>query len=474
MTTNETARPRRFMRRPKHVLLGVALALLSLTCAESMRADSKVYQDVLRSTGLVEVPDAAGSVTYGTCLVVDRQRGIALTARHVVGDAAEVIVYFPAYRDGAAITELDHYHRQVAAVCGRVVRRDVRRDLALLRLDALPDDVTPVHLAGHGAGPGDAVHSVGNSGAARGTLWRYTVGRVRSVYQARVLQGNGLLRARILETQSPFNPGDSGGPLVNDRGDLVGVVISTEKQTRLVSFNVDVSEVRAFLGEVLGSTKAQPTAGAPDADRQSPPVQGSWKVTVITLEGELLPGVCRFEADGTFTLTAQTAPEPQTRRGRYSYANGVLLMAWDRFKVREAPHWVKDRRFTFQSDEMLIFDRQPDAGATTESPVRKVSTSEHSPGTTEKTNGPRSPKGDQPPENGSGGPFPSTPVHPAQNPRTNWVLATMLIGAVSVFLLLAIKVRGHGNPTKSTAARTWEVEKHVSNEGVSDAANHGL
>jgi hypothetical protein len=255
---------------------------------------------------------------------------------------------------------------------------------------------------------------------------------------------------------------------------LVGVVISTEKQTRLVSFNVDVSEVRAFLDEVLGSTKAQPIAGAPGADRQSPPVQGSWKVTVITLEGELLPGVCRFEADGTFTLTAQAAPEPQTRRGRYSYANGVLLMAWDRFKVRGAPHWVKDRRFTFLSDEMLIFDRQSDAGAATESPVRKMSTSEHSPGTTEKTNGPRSPKGDQPPENGSGGPLPSTPVHPAQKPRTNWVLATMLIGAVSVFLLLAIKVRGHGNPTKSTAARTWEGEKHVSNEGVSDAANHGL
>ena len=34
----------------------------------------------------------------------------------------------------------------------------------------------------------------------------------------------------MIETQSPLNAGDSGGPLVNDRGELVGVVASAEKQ----------------------------------------------------------------------------------------------------------------------------------------------------------------------------------------------------------------------------------------------------
>ena len=53
------------------------------------------------------------------------------------------------------------------------------------------------------------------------------------------VRDSGLLHARVVETQLPFNPGDSGGPLVNDHGDLVGVVIGTEKLTRLVSFNVD-------------------------------------------------------------------------------------------------------------------------------------------------------------------------------------------------------------------------------------------
>jgi S1-C subfamily serine protease len=453
------------MWRPKRLLLGVALTLFCLASAESVRADSKVYQDVLHSTGLVEVPDPDGSVAYGTCWVVDRQHGLAVTSRHVVGDTAEVVVYFPAYRDGAAIPELDHYHRHVAAVPGRVVHRDVRRDLALLRLDTLLDHGTAISLAEQSAGPGDAVHSVGNSGVRAGRLWRYTAGKVRSVYHARIRRENGPMEARIVETQSPFNPGDSGGPLVNDRGELVGVVISTEERTSLVGFSVDVSEVRALLDEAL-SPEGQLAGGAPGADRQSPPVQGSWKVTLITLPGEQLPGEGRFEADGTFTLTAQAAAGPQTRRGRYSYANGVLLMAWDRFQVREALHWVKDRRFTLLSDEMLIFDRQPDAGAATESALPKVSTSEHSPRTTEKTNRPRPPTEDQPLENGLGRPFPGSPVRPAEEPRTDWALATLLIGAVGVLLLLGIKERGHRHLTNSTAARTGEVEKGAARRGL--------
>jgi hypothetical protein len=432
----------RFMRRPKRILLGVALAALCLASAGVGRAESLVYQNMMRSTGLVEVPDPEGSVAYGTCWVVDRPRRLALTNQHVVGDAAEAIVYFPAYRDGTAFMELAHYHRQVAAVRGRVVHRDVRRDLALLRLDALPDDVAALPLAEHGAGPGDAVHSLGNSGVSTGTLWRYTAGRVRSVYQGQILQENGLLKARIVETQAPINPGDSGGPLVNDSGELVGVVLSTERQTHLVSFNVDVSEVRAFLGEALGN-KARPAAGAAGTDGQPPPVQGSWKVTLITLEGEQLPGESRFEADGTFTLTARAEAGPQTRRGRYSYANGVLLMAWDRFQVRKALHWVKDRRFTFLADEMLIFDRLPDA----ESPLPQVPASEPSPQTTEITSGPRPSTGDQPLENGHGVPFLSIPVHSGEKPGTNWVLAAMLIGVLCVVLVVAISAGRYRKPT---------------------------
>ena len=93
----------RFMRRPKRLLLGAALTLFCLAAAESVRADGKVYQDLLHSTGLVEVPHPEGRTTYGTCWLVDDEHGLALTGQHLVKAATEVVVYFPAYRDGAAI-----------------------------------------------------------------------------------------------------------------------------------------------------------------------------------------------------------------------------------------------------------------------------------------------------------------------------------------------------------------------------------
>jgi Trypsin-like peptidase domain len=462
---------RQLMRGRNRVLLGVALTTCCLASASVGRADSPVYQSMLHSTGLVEVPDPKGSVTYGTCWLVDRQRGLALTTQHVVGHAAEAVVYFPAYRDGAAITELAYYHRQVAALRGRVIHREVGRDLALLRLDALPNDVKAIPLAAQSAGPGDTVHSVGNSGVREGTLWRYTAGNVRSVYRAQLLLETGQVEARLVETQSPINPGDSGGPLVNDRGELVGVVAITEKQTHLVSFNVEVQEVKAFLGDAFCNDvkafcrdalgpKAQASAGTPGADRDAAAVRGLWKLTLITLEGETLPGECRFEADGTSVLTTRAANVPQTLPGRYSYANGVLLMVGDRFELRRTLHWVKDHRFTFLAGSrrvypapgMLIFDRQPDAEGATAPPLPEVPAIEHSPQIREKTNGP-------PLANQSGGPFSSGQVHPGKESTTKWVIASILIGWACICWLLAIKVRRHCNPTKSIRARTWAVGK---------------
>jgi hypothetical protein len=437
----------RFTAGPRHILPGVTIAALCLAFAGVGRADSPVYQSLLHSTGLVEVPDSEGSVTFGTCSVVDRERGLALTAQHVIGDAAEAVVYFPVYRDGAAITELPHYHRQVAAVRGQVIHRDAGRDLALLRLDRLPDHIVAIPLSAQGAGPGDTVHSIGNSGVRKGQLWGYTAGKARSVYRSRIRGANGVANVRLVETQTPINPGDSGAPLVNDGGELVGVVKSLDDQSRLVSFNVDVSEVKAFLGvaywnqvrPILNAAFGlTPESDAADANRQSPPVEGSWKVTLINRDGEQQSGECRFETNGTFALTAHAAAGLETRRGRYSYANGVLLMAGDRFNVRETLHWVKDRRFTFVADEMLIFDRQPDASAAAESPLPKATTIEHTPPPTQKASGPGTPISGQRIENDLESHSPAGPVPPAEVRSTGWVTVIALVGAMSALAFLAI------------------------------------
>ncbi len=129
---------------------------------------------------------------------------------------------------------------------GRVLGIDRKRDLALVELDRLPKGVKAIDLASEAIGPGAIVQSIGNSGSSE-ALWVFTSGTVRSVYQKQFRTGAGEHDFRVVETQSPINPGDSGGPVVNSSGELIGIAQSISPKARLVSYNVDVSEVKTFL-----------------------------------------------------------------------------------------------------------------------------------------------------------------------------------------------------------------------------------
>src|SRR5205823_989388 len=109
------------------------------------------------------------TIASGTCWLADRERRLAVTCRHVVGDSREVLVYFPAYEKDRPVVEAARYLRKSPAVVGRVVAADAARDLALIRLASVPEGVQEMRLADQSSGPGDDVHSVGNSGL-RGDL----------------------------------------------------------------------------------------------------------------------------------------------------------------------------------------------------------------------------------------------------------------------------------------------------------------
>src|SRR5262249_61097485 len=88
----------RFTWVPRRVLPGTTVAALCLAFAGVGRADTRVYQGLLRSTGLVEVPDRQGSGAYGTCWGVDRRRGLAGTTPAGMGDSTEPRGYLPGRR----------------------------------------------------------------------------------------------------------------------------------------------------------------------------------------------------------------------------------------------------------------------------------------------------------------------------------------------------------------------------------------
>jgi hypothetical protein len=230
----------------------VTILVVSMATADVAPEGSvKVYQSVLKSTVWIIVQHPEGTVT-GSGSLIDRRRRLVLTNYHVVGEARQARVMFPAFRDGRVIAERDFYKRRVTedGIPGTVVARDRQADLSLIQIARVPAGAQALPIAAEGVSPGQSVHSLGNPGGS-GALWVYTPGKVRQVYQKRwaAKAGRETLQfdARVIETDSPTNPGDSGGPLVNDQAELVGVTQGGATNASLLSVFVDVSEVKRFL-----------------------------------------------------------------------------------------------------------------------------------------------------------------------------------------------------------------------------------
>lgn len=250
------------MKTLKRLVLCVAVAVVLLASANGTRANPDVYDKVLTSTGLILVPQGEGKGDMqGTCWVVDHERKLVITNNHVVGDKKEVFVYFPMVENGEVNPLRDAHLKAGRKIAGEVLHRDVKRDLALVRLEKLPANAQALTLAAKSSRPGETLHSVGNSGYNSGLLWRYTRGQVRSVAPYTLSLPTGTINAMVIETQGPINRGDSGGPLVNDRGDLVGVVSAFDTKDRLITWNIDVREVRTFLANADRIESAQVTQG---------------------------------------------------------------------------------------------------------------------------------------------------------------------------------------------------------------------
>jgi hypothetical protein len=216
-------------------------------------AGTSVYQKVVRSTVWIHSDRPGDKHFTGSGSLIDKGRRLVLTNYHVVGDVKKVTVYFPAFDGKKPIPERKHYTDRSGklGIPGEVVELDKQADLALIRVDRVPEGVPELSLAKESPDPGQAVHSIGNPGKS-GALWVYTPGKVRQVYtkkwKAKIDDRNTVsFEAKVIETDSPTNPGDSGGPLVNDKGELVGVTQGGAIDAQSISIFVDLAEVKRLL-----------------------------------------------------------------------------------------------------------------------------------------------------------------------------------------------------------------------------------
>jgi serine protease Do len=227
-------------------ILAVAAAI-SAGSASQARADAKVYQDAVRSTTWV-LTKVAGKTSSGTGVLVDAEKKLVMTNFHVVGESRVAYIIFPEFKGETLTVEKKYYGENAGKLSfvGRVVAVDRKRDLALVQLEKLPEGAKAIKLSEKSASPGEEIQSIGNPGSS-GALWVHTSGTVRSVYKKQFRTGSGEHEFKVVETQAPINTGDSGGPVVNGAGELVAIAQAFSPNGRMVSYSVDIDEVRGFM-----------------------------------------------------------------------------------------------------------------------------------------------------------------------------------------------------------------------------------
>jgi len=158
--------------------------------------------------------------------------GYVITNNHVVDGASEIRVKLA---DGRELT-------------GRVVGRDPRTDLALLKVDA---HGLPAIALGDSAAlkVGEPVMAIGNPFGLEQTV---TTGIVSAT--GRVIGGGPY--DDFIQTDASINPGNSGGPLINARGQVVGIntaILSRSGGSVGIGFAIPVNLAKPVVSQLAAA-----------------------------------------------------------------------------------------------------------------------------------------------------------------------------------------------------------------------------
>jgi serine protease Do len=163
----------------------------------------------------------------GSGFVIDDD-GLILTNNHVVEKADEIKIKTDAGKDYDA----------------KVVARDSKTDIALIRVKAGADFPKPAQLGDSGAiRVGDWVMASGNPFGLGNTI---TAGIISA--KGRII-GAGPYDD-FLQTDAAINPGNSGGPLFNMNGEVVGVNTAIVAQGQGIGFAIPINLVKEILPQL--------------------------------------------------------------------------------------------------------------------------------------------------------------------------------------------------------------------------------
>ena len=198
--------------------------------------------------GVVQVTTTIGasssngqsSQALGSGFVLDKEGNI-VTNYHVVEGATSIEVRFS--NDDTLKATL--------------VGSDPSTDVALLKVDATPDALTPLSLADSTqVEVGDPVVAIGNPFGLERTV---TTGIVSALQRA-VKAPNGYSIDHVIQTDAAINHGNSGGPLLNASGAVIGINSQIETGGSGdgnvgIGFAVPSNTVKSVVDQLLASGK---------------------------------------------------------------------------------------------------------------------------------------------------------------------------------------------------------------------------
>jgi tetratricopeptide (TPR) repeat protein len=165
--------------------------------AQSQDILPQLVRRIKPSAVAIETFDARGEkLSRGSGFFIDVDR--VVTNRHVIENA---------YR-----AEVHSYNGSIYPVKG-VIAVDAEGDLALLKIDAPPNQVRPLSLDRTSPQEGESVVVIGNPFGLEGSVTNGIVSAVRDIPTF----------GRIIQITAPISPGSSGSPVVNMQGQVIGV-----------------------------------------------------------------------------------------------------------------------------------------------------------------------------------------------------------------------------------------------------------
>jgi S1-C subfamily serine protease len=206
----------------------------------------------------------------------------------------------------------------------KVVGADKYYDVAVIQIDAPADRLLPLELGDSSQIlVGQSVIAIGNPFGLDRTM---TTGII-SALGRRLETEQGALLGQAIQTDAAINPGNSGGPLLDARGRVIGMNTAINSPTGGsvgIGFAVPVNVVKRVVPDLISKGRY---------------AHASLGIQVAELGTEINPGtgsaitsgllIVDMESGGPADKAGLRAAQISTRRGRYVFSGGDIIVAVD-------------------------------------------------------------------------------------------------------------------------------------------------